>query len=221
MMTTLDDQQGLQYARLGCKRWTCDYCGPRKARRFRRAIIDKAVEKKLNRFLTLTLNPTACSPQDSPAYINACWHKFRTYLKRRHGNRVSFIKVIELQKSGYAHLHILVDRYIEQEWISRAWQAVGGGKIVHITMVDIHRIAPYLSKYLTKSFTGGCFRKRQRRFTTSRDIVLFAKSLKKKWMVIEERIELLIYKAGHTVFEEQRNGEGVLQGFKTVEIVGF
>jgi len=149
-MIDRDGKKYLHHARLGCKAWACSRCGPRKARRLRHAITKWAVQKNLSRFLTLTLNPRACSPEESVEYIRACWNKFRTYLKRRFGVRVSFILVLELQRSGYAHFHILLNRYIEQAWISEAWQAVGGGKMVWIRQADVHRIPAYLSKYLTK-----------------------------------------------------------------------
>jgi hypothetical protein len=48
------------------------------------------------------------------------------------------------------HYHILTDRYIEQQWISRTWNQLGGGKIVWIRRARIRKIAHYLAKYLTK-----------------------------------------------------------------------
>jgi hypothetical protein len=115
----------------------------------------------------------------------ACWNKFRTYLKRRYKTSITFIWVLELQRSGYAHLHVLVDRYIEHSWISEAWQAIGGGRIVDIRRVDIHRIAPYLSKYLAKELILGALKRRQRRYATSRDIKLFTKTDTGMWVVVK------------------------------------
>jgi len=74
----------------------------------------------------------------------------RVSLNRYLGKSVEFIAVVELQRSGLAHLHVLVGAYLPQDWLSEAWQGVGGGKIVDIRFVDVHRVSAYLSKYLTK-----------------------------------------------------------------------
>ena len=202
------------YARLGCKRWPCPRCGPKKAKRLRRAMTDWATQKSLRRFLTLTLNPASCQPAGSVSYIKQCWNKFRTYLKRRYRVPISYMAIVELQKSGYAHLHILVDRYIEQQWISEAWQAIGGGKIAFITYVDIHRIASYLTKYLTKDLLSEGFRPRQRRYSTSRDIHLFPHRADGTWMIIKAPVDYLRSQAGHRVTEENHDEEGVLRWFR-------
>lgn len=208
------EQKHWRYGRLGCKRWTCTRCGPKKAKRLRRAIIGTAQEKDLSRVLTLTLDPSACSPEQSIQYIRQCWNKFRTSLKRHSGLSISFITILELQQSGYAHLHILIDRYIAQQWISVAWQAVGGGRIVDIRRVDIHRIAPYLSKYLTKDLFLTEFKPRVRRYTTSRDIVLFVKSKARIWHMIKLPIELLYQECRGLLPGTTNDAEGMLEGFQ-------
>jgi len=208
------EEKHWRYGRLGCKRWTCPRCGPKKASRLRRAIINKAQENDLSRVLTLTLNPSSCLPEESIPYIKECWSKFRTSLKRHSGRSIAFITILELQKSGYAHLHILVDRYIAQQWISVAWQAVGGGKIVDIRRVDIHRIAPYLSKYLTKSILLTDFIKRVRRYTTSRTILLFVKSGNGTWGLVKAPIEFLYHQCRGLLLVTTHDAEDLLQGFQ-------
>ncbi len=203
-----------RYVRLGCKKWVCPKCGAKKVKRLRHAIIKTAVEKNMRRFLTLTLDPKSCSPEESIYYIKKSWDKFRVYLKRKFGVSVSYIAITELQKSGYAHLHILVDRYIQQSWISANWQAVGGGKIVFITLVDIQRIAGYLSKYLTKELLLGGYKPNQRRYTTSRDIVLFVKKTTGKWKLIKKPIETLFKSRSSRISETSCDETGVLQMFE-------
>lgn len=204
----------IRYARLGCKRWTCLRCGVRKAKRLRRAIIGTAIEKNLKRFLTLTLDPKTCTPEESTTYIRQCWNKFRTYLKRKHGISVSFITILEFQKNGYAHLHILVDRYIEQSWIKSAWQGVGGGRIVFITQVDLHRIAGYLSKYLTKDLLTNGFKPHQRRYTTSRDIILFVKNSNGIWKLIKKPIETFFNGINSKITKMGSDTNGVIEWFE-------
>ena len=205
--------------RLGCKRWTCPKCGPKKAKRVRRAISERATERGLNKFLTLTLNPRSCSPEQSIDYIRECWNKFRTTLKRKYKKPLSFIGVLELQKSGYAHLHVLLDRFISQKWISTSWQAIGGGKIVFIETVDVHRIGAYLSKYLTKALLVTETKTRQRRYTTSRDIHLFVKQPKGAWKLVKSSLDVVNAWAGGKSINEVFDQEGNLQTFQTLEAI--
>src|SRR5205085_6933513 len=101
--------------------------------------------------------------------------KFRVSLYRRFGCAIKYVAVVEHHKSGIAHLHILLANYIEQAWISEAWSALGGGRVCHIKLVDVHRISRYLSKYLTKEMLMYAPH-RSRRVTVSRSLKLFEKA---------------------------------------------
>ncbi len=203
----------IRYARLGCKRWKCPRCGPKRVRQLRHAITRKATELQLRRFMTLTLDHKTCTPEESLKYIRKCWNKFRTYLKREYGQSITFIAVLEPQKSGHAHLHILVDRYIDQRWISNKWRAVGGGPMVDIRQVDIHRISAYLSKYLTKELLLSSYFDKYRRYTTSRDICLFEKPPKGAWKLFSAPIELVLDEMRCQVLEVGCDESGGLQWF--------
>jgi hypothetical protein len=116
----------------------------------------------------------------------------RTYLRRRFGSGLQFISVLEFQKDGTPHLHLLVDRWISQPWIKAAWMALGGGEFVNIKFVDVHRVARYLSKYLTKELLCSA-PKRSRRITTSRGIQLIDKPEPTcDWTVYTTRIRSLV-----------------------------
>src|SRR5260370_35718506 len=85
----------------------------------------------------------------------------------------------------------MVGRYIAQKWISLAWQSIGGGQYVDIRFVDVHRVAAYLSHYLTGdkvSQTLELLPKRARIFTTSRSIVLWGKKKASGWWL--RRVDL-------------------------------
>jgi hypothetical protein len=94
-----------------------------------RAIDSSFVTSK--RLLTLTLDPSTSPPADKCVpHIRRVWAKFRIYLARREekrtrraGKTITFISLLEFQKSGYPHLHILIDRYIPQRWIRASWNA--------------------------------------------------------------------------------------------------
>jgi hypothetical protein len=91
---------------------------------------------------------------------------------------------LEFHKSGVAHLHLLVGEYISQGWLSEAWQGIGGGRIVDIRYVDVHRVSAYLSVYLAGDKVAKTLEllpKRARIFTTARCIVLWRKKVKSGW----------------------------------------
>jgi hypothetical protein len=97
---------------------------------------------------------------------------------------IDFVGVLEFQENGMAHFHVMVSRYITWKWIQKAWKSVGGGEHVDIRKVDVHRVAAYLSKYLTgdKVFhTLKLLPKRARIFTTSRSIILWGKKKASGW----------------------------------------
>lgn len=158
-----------------CKTWGCGECGPRKLKQVKLGIYKQADRFKLNRLLTLTLPGNyEGTLEESIKAINRVWSKFRVYLKRKFQDKIHFIKIIEIQKRGVAHLHILIDRFIPQRWISKAWSDLGGGKIVDIRFVDLHRVSAYVSKYMTKEMTSNNYGK-YRRYGTSQGIRIIEK----------------------------------------------
>jgi hypothetical protein len=173
-----------KYFTVFCKCWDCVICGPKRAKRYRKAIRKLAAEHGLRIFLTLTLDPSKLGGENSARYINRVFAKFRTYLKREYGHAPDYIRVLEFQKSGIAHFHVLLKSQIPQSWISKAWSALGGGHIVDIRQREIWKIANYVSKYLTKELLLSA-PKRSRRVTTSRSIRLFERKPK------EARFEFL------------------------------
>jgi hypothetical protein len=114
------------------------------------------------------------------------FNKFRVSLLRKFGCSVTYIAILEFHQSGIPHLHVLIDRFVVQRWISESWSALGGGKIVDIRSVDVHRISHYLAKYLTKELLMSA-PLRSRRVTTSRSIHLIEKSATDTTWVVDER----------------------------------
>lgn len=159
------------FFRVNCKLWNCPRCGPRKAARYKHRIREISEELKLQRFVTLTIDPKKLGERDPVPYLRDCWSKFRVYLKREFGVAPKYICVLEFQKNGSPHLHVLVDRFIRQAWIKETWQKIGGGEHVDIRFVDVHRVSRYLSKYLTKELLLSA-PSRSRRVTTSHGIQL-------------------------------------------------
>ncbi len=200
------------FHRLPCKCWKCSYCGPRRAKRIKYAIRAKAEALHLQRLLTLTLDPKKVSG-DPVQYLNRAFAKLRVYLERAYGVSPQYIRILEFQKNGKPHFHILIDRYIDLEWIRRAWVAVGGGYMIDIRFVDVDRVSRYLSKYLTKELLMSA-PPRSRRVTTSRKIKLLEKPKREgTWILVRAPIERLIESYAKEVTAWSFDEDGLLESF--------
>lgn len=161
----------------------------------RARIAELATRHDLTRFATLTLDPRRLLPgARSDRYLRNCWRKMRVLLERWHGRTLHFISVLEFQQSGIAHLHVLFGMYIPQDWLSRAWQSVGGGEIVDIRYVEIRRVSAYLTTYLASKkikHTLSLLPTRARIFTTSRGIRLSNRSENSGWWLKRKHITYL------------------------------
>lgn len=197
-----------QYLRPDCRKLSCPHCGPRRAASIRKAILACAIEHKLTRLMTLTLDPKKLPPDcETVAYIRNCWAKFRVYLAREFRRPIKFIAVLEFQKNGNAHLHILVDRYIEVNWLRESWKSVGGGWRVNMIVIDMHRIAIYLSKYLTKDLLNTC-PPGKRRVSVCRAIVLFAKKVPGGWRFLRTSFWVFFNVYAESAFDVELDGQG-------------
>jgi hypothetical protein len=201
--------------RVNCKCWDCSYCGPRKAKRYKRAIRRTAEEHRLARFLTLTVDPAKIGNDNVVRFINKTFAKWRVSLKRNFGVSPKYIRILEFQQNGNPHFHILIDRYVPHAWIMQSWSAVGGGRIVNIKYVDLHRVSRYLSKYLTKELLLSA-PKRSRRVTTSRSLHLFEKSNDTRWVLLKVSIFWWYSHLGNAAQDVCLDEGGILESFSYV-----
>jgi hypothetical protein len=153
----------------------------------------------------------------------------RVLLQRKFGSSVSFVAVLEFQQSGLAHLHVLVGIFIPQDWLSEAWQSIGGGKIVDIRYVDVHRVSAYITPYLTGEKIEHTLRLlpiRARIFTTSRGLSLSKKRAKSGWWlnrVSMETVRSFCPNPSEERFEVHWTGKmrlSYFEGLPTVASVG-
>jgi hypothetical protein len=182
-------------------------------------------------FATLTLDPKKLIEIDEPEkYISNIWRKLRVYLKRYTGESVKFIAVKEWQKNGYPHLHVLLNKYIPQDWLSDTWSSLGGGKIVDIRQIkDIEITGRYVCKYLTKGMMSAP--KGTRRYTTSRGIKLntnyipygqqelFDVKKKSGWELKGHGVEDYYYASAPDIIREELDTDGSLKSFSTIKRV--
>jgi hypothetical protein len=211
--------QETQYQRLNCKTWGCSHCGPRRAKRYRHGIRAVAEQLKLQRLVTLTLDPEKIQGADPVVHLRLTFNKLRTYLRRKCGSAPKYIAVLEFHENGKPHLHVLIDRFIEQAWLSAAWNAIGGGRIVDIRFVDLHRVSHYLAKYLTVDLLLSAPRG-VRRVTCSRGIVLLESGAKShKWSLIRTTIFHLYARLFLLIVQSQYDEDHILSGFVVSNLI--
>ena len=134
-----------------CKKWSCPVCGPHKVKKTL-ARTRAGMALGTCRFFTLTSPGGSEDADTSYAEFPARWKRFRMRVERRWG-RVEYLAVVERQKRGAAHVHVVFrGPYIPQQWLSRVAAECGFGRIA-----DIRRSNPqlmrYLAKYLTKELS--------------------------------------------------------------------
>lgn len=107
-------------------------------------------------FATLTVPPVE-SANDAD-WIKKSLNRWLTKL-RRYKPLVAYFWVLERQKNGSLHLHVLFDKYIDKKWLSRSWwESCGCISEAHLkagtsieSVRDRNKVSSYLlSTYLTK-----------------------------------------------------------------------
>ena len=187
-------------ARHFCKAYKCPRCSKGKFQKARQQLGLLASGAGLTKFWTLTLDPKTArcdlkNPAKSIAWLRQIWRSMRMELARyyeKHGGTgaMPFIQVVELHKNGAPHLHVLLPIFIQHAWMKRAWQAVGGGQMVWVEPVDVHRVKAYLTKYITKERLSN-IPDGTRRFTLSKGMVLWPKRKASGFYLCGSHIEVL------------------------------
>lgn len=132
-----------------CRSWQCPRCSVVKRAQW----ADLVVRGKPDRFITLTCDPALFhSPADALQQMRKAWSRLVQKIRKQYG-AFEFVRVWELHKSGYPHIHAAVrSKYIPQDWLSQTWQALGVGKVVDIRKVHNPKYsARYVAKYLGKT----------------------------------------------------------------------
>jgi hypothetical protein len=133
--------------------------------RFHSEYYEKIV-KKLKRlqydravFLTLTINPrNFVSLRDAYTSLQKGWNKLLTRWRKLYPN-LKFVKVVEFQKNGSPHLHVLflgISRLEDADTIREFWdEKYGEGVFIHVKSIrnDARQVISYLCKYFVKYLT--------------------------------------------------------------------
>lgn len=158
---------------LPCNSWSCPECAKRKARRVAKTT-KKGLEGETIRFVTLTMCPSK-NLTESARNIKEAWNRLRLAITRRFGT-FKYVWTIEGHKStGMPHLHILLNKYIPQKWLSRSAYRAGFGYVADIRKVKTNDAFDYVVKYLGKGLGSKTLERimkeqRLRRWSKSRSI---------------------------------------------------
>jgi hypothetical protein len=122
------------------------------------------------------------------------WNRLHSWLRRRYGD-FPYFQVMEIQKSGRPHLHVLMSgiHWIDHVELSDVWSSYGCGEIVYLKRVDSEsqiKMSSYVLKYVNKTlssedkaFSAVLFASNKRLFSMSRgcqNMVNVGKELKQK-----------------------------------------
>ena len=103
--------------------------------------------------LELTLDPKKFMRlEDELKFIDKAWSKLRSWLLKRYGH-FEFLKVLEAQKSGRPHLHILIKgvSYVPHGDLADIWQKYGGGHVWIKSLGKGVNAVWYVLKYVNKT----------------------------------------------------------------------
>ena len=154
-----------RFLRVGCGRWTCALCGPRKVVRFRRRI----EARRWQRMVTLTQPADVGAPTRDHVRAQAqAWARLRHELRRRYGLS-DYVWVREQAPSTRRlHLHLLIrSGYVPQRHLSRLAARAGFGPVCDIRRVRGRGGPAYVSKYLAKDAASARWPRYTRRAQTS------------------------------------------------------
>lgn len=130
--------------------------------------------------LELTLDPKKfLRLEDELVFIGKAWAKLRSWLLKSHGH-FEFLCVLEIQKSGRPHLHILISGfpYDSHQELSNIWQKYGGGYVWVKSINSNINALWYVLKYVNKTIMGKdrvyaalLFASNKRMFTMSQSLL--------------------------------------------------
>jgi len=173
-----------------CKAYACSQCGPKKIRSLFFAIKKQLEKWELVRFWTFTLtNRIFESKEKHYEALREIWRRWinnirRSKLLRAKTKSFAFVKVVEMHKSGFLHLHVFLSEFLPQTVAQTLWETccqevTGHQGHLGQTYVKGHRSARqgawYVCKYVMKliHLLEMTFRK----YSKSNDIILFPKKI--------------------------------------------
>lgn len=131
---------------LGCNRYSCPTCGPKKKRR----LVRRIQTARPNKFITLTL-PHDRPPATTETDLKTGLRKLTARIRRR--QKFEYVRMIEECDDGQPHLHLLArTNYIAWQDLLADWQRSTDDRGQRIDIRQAHhRSTGYIAKYIQKS----------------------------------------------------------------------
>lgn len=138
------------YIPILCKRWSCQVCGYYRHAWLVRNIVEAMHTQGLDKFWTLTLKTTGRSAEESYLDMQSAWMKMHARLTRLCGH-FEYVWVIQTTQAGYAHMHLLINRWIAHGVMKRHWLACTGNSfVVWVEKLEGYAAASYVARYVGK-----------------------------------------------------------------------
>lgn len=174
---TLINIQSGEIVRLGCKKYSCEYCGKIKALKLKKALNKYLSKFKIVRMFTYTVRTTIFkSPKHWNALASEVWRRYINNIRRnpnltKKQQNFQFIKIVEFTQRGFIHFHVIQTEYIDWFACYRAWnealavvlarnlvwsdnKIINGDQLGAVNIKGIQNYkhaANYVVKYLVKS----------------------------------------------------------------------
>lgn len=172
--------------KVDCGTWACPDCAKKKARSIA-LLVTGMFNNVRSRHLVLTFPHGKISAEESFQRLGACWNRLLANLRKQFP-KLKFFRAVEAQKSGHAHLHVIINAYIPHKRLSSMAEKAGFGEYTYIKEIQSDAQRSYTYKYLTKGIDtqeahSRAVRTRVRRWSASKHPPLRAVS-KKVWSLI-------------------------------------
>lgn len=181
-----------------CNQYKCPDCGPIKIWRLKKHLVKYFQSWHRIRFWTFTMT-SKMSKNEKEHYrqLAKAWYYFTTYLRRTKSlNKsqcgFSYVKVIEMHKSGYIHFHVCVDQYLPYEVVQNIWENACrkvldcDGHVAQAYVkgnLDAKTSGFYITKYISKALSD--IEARIRRWSTSHGVKIYPeKNKNKEWVCL-------------------------------------
>jgi len=131
LLLSQQDLLGHQYMIVphSCMSGYCPTCRQSHLRRLRSMLVRTMAHHRW-RLVTLTFAQREVTPVELLKALKVSFTRLSKRLRRAFPH-ICYVRTIEVHKSGYPHIHMVVDAYVPVSWLQLHWKECGGG------MVDI------------------------------------------------------------------------------------
>lgn len=188
-----------EVCRVSCKSYSCPHCGRKKVQKLYSAINQYVKKWDRIRMWTFTFTDKCfygLELEDRCKLASAIWKRFLDLTRQNKSligsqRNFQYIKVLELQKNGSPHYHLLVDRFVNIHTLIPIWKKaieektginIYGGSIMMDGKIRKGDAGKYVTKYLVKTLSELPTNTRMRRWSKSNKVSIFWKKNSSGWV---------------------------------------